>query len=82
MNKTLHVIACTSTRSYMHGRPHVHSLKNLGGISVVARALSSTSSMTKLATVTDTGDPMAVPYRSVAYTHTPSVSIGVALLCW
>ena len=47
-----------------HSTVHVSStydFQNLGGIFVVARALSSTSSMTRFATVTDTGDPIAVP---------------------
>ena len=32
-----------------------------GGCEYVDRALCSTSSMTRFATVTDTGDPIAVP---------------------
>ena len=43
---------------------HVSStyhFQNLGGVSVVARALSSTSSITRLAIITETGEPMAVP---------------------
>ena len=35
--------------------------QNLKGTSVVARTLSSTSSIAKLATVTETGDPIAMP---------------------
>ena len=35
-------------------------LQNLTGTSVVARALSSTSCMTRLATVAETGDPIAM----------------------
>ncbi len=37
------------------------ALPDLGGLEKVARALCSTSSITRLATVTDTGDPIAVP---------------------
>ena len=38
-----------------------YRFQKVGGCEQVLRALSSTSSITRFATVTDTGDPIAVP---------------------
>ena len=39
-----------------------YRFQNLGGWGYVERALDSTSSMTKSAATTETGDPIAVPW--------------------